>query len=340
MSNFNRTKTVIIPEVKRMPETALAREGRNGKPAILRVVPGVLIFTLLLFGGAEAADVSVVNRDSGLSSNDVRALAVDGTRVYAATGRNGIALFDSSRRTVTDISGNAPLAKKEIASLAVFQGKLYVGTSADLLVYDGRGWGRLEKAENVTFRNVMLAASPDGKELWAAAMTLAGGTTKFDGSKWTFMGGAGRGLFNDISSFAFGKEGTWMGSSTGTVYLHKGSDVQFFRDGLSGIVLAVAAAGDAVYAGTNRGLFRFTGSAWKPVAFPDEWGGVQVSSMAADGETLYLGTTAGLVRIKGGKPERLTATGGLPAGPVQAVAAGNGLVFAGTSGGLAVVRGW
>jgi len=131
-----------------------------------------------------------------------------------------------------------------------------------------------------------------------------------------------------------------MGSSTGTVYLHKGSDVQFFREGLSGIVLGLAAIGDAVYAGTNRGLYLLSGSAWKPVVFPEEWGGVQVFSMAADGETLYLATTAGLVRIKRGPPERLTEKDGLPAGQVKVVAAGDGLVFAGTSGGLAVVRGW
>lgn len=315
-------------------------EKKNGRIAILRVLSAVLLFAALLSGSAEAVSVTVVNRDSGLPSNDVRALAVDGIRVYAAVGRNGIVLFDSSRKSVTDLSGGAPLVRKEIASLAVFQGKLYVGTSSDLLVFDGRSWERQEKAENVTFRNVMLAASPDGKELWAAAMSLAGGTTKFDGSKWTFMGGSGRGLFNDISSFAFGKEGTWMGSATGTVYLHTGSDVRYFRDGLSGIVLGVAAVGDAVYAGTNRGLYQLSGSAWKPVVFPAEWGDVQVFSMVADGDTLYLATTSGLVRIKGGAPERLTEKDGLPAGQVKAVAAGDGVVFAGTSGGLAVVRGW
>jgi hypothetical protein len=154
------------------------------------------------------------------------------------------------------------------------------------------------------------------------------------------MGGEGRGLFNDISCFAFGRNGTWMGSATGTVYLHKGDDVQFFRDGLSGIVLALAVAGDSVYAGTDQGLFRLEGLVWKPVPFPPEWGATRVTSMAPGGTTLYLATTAGLVRIKEGATERLSEGDGMPAGTVHAVAVGGGVVYAGTPAGLAVVRGW
>lgn len=298
----------------------------------------VLLFGLT--GLCHAASVTHVAKDAGLPPGEVRSLAADEGKVYVATGIRGVAVYDASRGTVTDLAGRAPLARREVSSLAVFRGKLYVGTTDGLLVFDGRSWERVEKAENVTLRNVMLAPSPDGKELWAAAMTLAGGTTKFDGSKWTFMGGAGRGLFNDISCFAFGKDGTWMGSVAGTVYLRKGDDVQYFREGLSGIVLALATAGDVVYAATNRGLFRLEGAAWKAVRFPEGWGGVQLLSMASDGITLYLGTTAGLARLAQGRFERLTRADGLPADQVGAVALGDGVVYAGTAAGLAVVRGW
>ena len=298
------------------------------------------MFSLVITGVAYPASVDLVGRDAGLPPGEVRSLAVEGGNVYVGAGVRGVAVYDSSRGKVTNLTGGAPLSGKEVSSLAAFQGKLYVGTTDGLLRFDGRSWERIEKAENVTLRNVMLAASPDGKELWAAAMTLAGGTTKFDGSKWTFMGGAGRGLFNDISCFAFGKDGTWMGSATGTVYLHKGEEVQFFREGLSGIVLALATVGNVVYAATNRGLFRLEGTTWKTVGFPEGWGGYQILSMVSDGTTLYLGTTAGLVRLVKGGAERLTRNDGLPADQVGAVALGDGLVYAGTAAGLAVIRGW
>lgn len=300
----------------------------------------IALLAMILCSPGLAAEVTVVNRDSGLPSNDVRLLAIDGPRVCLAAGRNGVALYDSGRRRVTDLSDTAPLAGKDVISLAAFQGRLYVGTSSDLTVWDGRAWDRQLKVGNVTFRNVVLAASPDGKELWASAMTLAGGTMKYDGTNWTFMGGSGRGLLNNVSSFSFGKEGAWMGSASGTVYLHTGSDVRFFREGLSGIVLAVAAAGGAAYAGTTAGLFRLEGEAWKQVPFPPEWGEARIYSMAAEGETVYLATTAGLVRLKDGKLDRLTVENGIPSNEVRAVAAGEGLVYAGTSEGLAVVRGW
>lgn len=298
----------------------------------------ILLFGLT--GASYPAAVTAVGKDAGLPPGEVRSLAVDGGKVYVATGIRSVAVYDASRGNVTDLTGGAPLAAREVSSLATFRGKLYVGTTDGLLVFDGRSWERVEKAENVTLRNIMLAPSPDGKELWAAAMTLAGGTTKFDGSKWTFMGGAGRGLFNDISCFAFGKDGTWMGSVAGTVYLRKGEDVQFFREGLSGIVIALATTGDVLYAATNRGLFRLEGAAWKAVRFPEGWGGVQLLSMASHGNTLYLGTTAGLARLAQGRFERLTRNDGLPADQVGAVALGDGVVYAGTAAGLAVVRGW
>ncbi len=157
---------------------------------------------------------------------------------------------------------------------------------------------------------------------------------------WTFMGGAGWGLFNDISSFAFGKDGTWMGSVSGTVYLHRGKTVDFFRNGISGSVFSLADVGGVVYAGTRDGLFRLDGTTWKRVSFPQEWGNQPVPSMASSGAKLYLATPAGLVRLENGRFDRLTAADGLPASAVTVVAASADAVYAGTSSGLAVVRGW
>ncbi len=308
----------------------------------IRISPyvGVALLFLVAAIPAGAVNIEVVNRASGLPADGIRAIAVDGGNVWIGAGNRGVILWDGARRKVTDFSGETGFTSKNISSIAVFGGKVYAGTALELMVYDGKSWSRLEKVENVTLRNVVLAGSPDGKELWACAMTLAGGTVRFDGAAWTFKGGEGRGLFNDISSFAFGRDGTWMGSISGTVYLHKGNTVDYFRDGISGSVLALAEAGGVVYAGTRDGLFRMDGTAWKRVPFPREWGGQRVSSMAASGEKLYLATPGGLGKLEKGRFYRLTAAEGLPATAVAVVAASADTVYAGTSRGLAVVRGW
>ncbi len=298
------------------------------------------LLLLMVAAPAGAVDIAVVDRAAGLPSDGVRAIAVDDGNVWVGVGNRGVALWDAGRRKVTDFSAEAGFASKEISSIAVFGGKVYAGTARELMVYDGKKWSRLEKVENVTLRNVILAASPDGKELWACGMTLAGGTVKFDGKTWTFKGGGGRGLFNDISSFAFGGDAVWMGSVSGTVYRRKEEAVEYFREGISGSVLALADANGVVYAGTRDGLFRLDGTAWKRVSFPPEWGNQRVSSMAVSGGALYLATPGGLGKLESGRFDRLTAVEGLPATPVAVVAASAGTVYAGTSRGLAVVRGW
>lgn len=297
---------------------------------------------VLSSGSSAAAGITVIDRASGLPSEWVRALAAaGGGKIWIGTGDRGIALWDPSGGTVRAFSEEPAFSSGEITSIARFQEKVYAGTSRELVVYDGRTWQRLDRTGNVTLRNITLAVSPDGKELWAAAMSLAGGTVKFDGSRWVFMGGDGRGLFNDIDSFAFDERGTWMGSISGTVYLHKGSaGVDFFAGGIEGNVSSLAIAGDTLYAGTNRGLFRLDGSAWKAVPLPGEWGKVVVYSMSAKGGVLYLGTSAGLVRSAGRRTDRLTEAEGLPDRKVNAVLAVDDAVYAGTMKGLAAVRGW
>jgi ligand-binding sensor domain-containing protein len=282
----------------------------------------------------------VVDRIAGLPSTGIRALAFEDGKVWIGTANRGVVLWDPALRKATDFSGEAGFTSKEIASIAVFQGMVYAGTARELMVYNGTNWNRMEKIGNVTLRNVILAVTPDGKELWASAMTLAGGTVRFDGIQWTFMGGGGRGLFNDIASFAFAKNGTWMGSVSGTVYLHQGTDVGYFRKGISGSVFALAETSGGLTAGTSDGLFRLEGDVWKRIDLPAEWGKERVYSMASRENTLYLATPEGLGRIGGGRFDRLTAAEGLPAAQVEVVAVHGETVYAGTSGGLVAIRGW
>lgn len=311
---------------------------RNGTAA---AVFAASLWLILSAPAAPAAGVQVYNSGTGLPSDWVTALAVapDG-KVWVGTGNAGIALLDTRTGGVSVYRAKDGLPSEEVTSIALFQGKVYVGTANGIGVFDGSRWESLMKIGTVTLRNVRLAASPDGKELWASSVYLSGGTVRFDGKEWKFMGGEGRGLFNDIEGFDFLPDGVLMGSGQGTVYLHKGAEVVPLTEGLPPTnIFAVAAWQGNAVAGTGVGLFERSGGKWGPVRLPAGMDGVPVFSLSVRDGLLAAGTQGGVVFLGKGKPPlAFTHSNGLPRGKVTAVAAGDGFVAAGTAGGLAVLK--
>lgn len=299
----------------------------------------ILLAGWLAASGAWALEIRRLTKAEGLPSNWVTALAAapDG-KLWVGTGDAGVALFDPATGKGGLFDVGSGLTAGEVSSIALFQGKVYVGTASGLSVFDGSRWSSMDRVENVTLRNVRLAASPDGKELWACSVYLAGGTVRFDGTAWKFMGGEGRGLFNDVQGFAFGPEGVLMGAGSGAAYLHKGTDVVALKEGLPPVNVFSAGIGDGKWLlGTSRGLFRFD-KAWKPVPMPKEFEGSAVFSIATRGSEIFLGTDRGLAILGSGKPKGLTAESGLPSSRVNAVAVAGDAVAAGTAGGIAMIR--
>lgn len=302
---------------------------------------GALLLALLA-AAANAADVRVLTAADGLPSGWVTALAAapDG-KLWVGTGNAGVYLLDPATLAGKGYRAADGLSSDAVVSIAPFGGKVYVGTSAGLSVFDGEKWSTIGKIENVTMRNVRLAASPDGRELWACSVYLAGGTVRFDGSAWKFMGGEGRGLFNDVQGFAFRPGEVLMGSGAGAVHLRKGADVETLAAGFPpSNVFAVGTVGAEWLAGTSRGLVRYEGK-WIPVALPAGFAGSPAFAIAPVEGAAIVGTGAGLARLDvAGRAKVLTHADGLPAGRITAVAASDGVVAAGTAGGLALVRGW
>jgi hypothetical protein len=291
--------------------------------------------------GGQAAEVRVYGAGKGLPSGWVTALAAtpDG-KLWVGTGDAGIVLFDPAAGTGRGYRAKDGLSSDRIFSIALFQGKVYVGTAEGISAFDGSSWSSIRKVENVTLRDVRLAASPDGKELWACSVYLAGGTVRFDGTSWKFMGGEGRGLFNDIVGFAFPKDAVLLASGAGAVYRYKDGDFTTLVEGLPPVnIFTVAYFLDRALVGTSRGLYEYA-NGWTPASSIANLGTVQIFSLAGQGETLLAGMSAGLAKISDKQVEVLNAANGLPSSKVFAVAAGRGFVAAGTGGGLAVVTGW
>ena len=312
------------------------------RTGIRMLVIAALAAALALSGAvALAAEVRIFTKATGLPSNWVTALAAEpGGKLWVGTGNAGVFLLDPATGTWKGYTVPDGLASNEVTSVARFQGKVYVGTSRGVSVLQDGRWSTVPDPEGVNLVNVRFAVSPDGKELWCAAVTLAGGVVRFDGMEWKFMGGEGRGLFNDVQGFAFLPDGVLMAAGSGVPYLHKGTDVVQAGEGLPpvNILCAVAWKGKA-YLGTSRGLFVRDGK-WREAVLPKGIGGIPVFSLAPAGDSLLAGTAAGLVKISGNGVGTLAGGDGLPASRVLAVAAGEGYAAAGTANGLAIVREW
>ena len=320
--------------------------GRRGvagnTPAI---VAGILVAALagMFSAAAFAADIRILTTADGLPSNWVSALAAapDG-KLWVGTGNAGIALLDPAGKTTNVYTAKkGGLPSDEVTAVGLFEGKVYVGTAGGLAIFDGSSWEAVAQIRNVTLRNVRLAASPDGKELWVSSVYLAGGLLRFDGREWTFMGGEGRGLFNGVAAFAFSPEGVLLGTVSGGAYLHKGTDVLPLKEGLPPVsVFSAAALGNRIFLGTSRGLFEWDGTRWNDVPLPEGFARQPVFSLAASGSDLLVAGAGGIARISGKKTTVLTVTSGLPPGKIKSLSVGGEYVAAGTPSGLAILRNW
>lgn len=313
---------------------------------------GVAFASLLLLfmsvgSHALAAEVKakVMGAAEGVASSWLTAVtpAGDGS-FWVGTGDMGLFRLDPNGVVKDSYKARANgLASNEVTSLAVYGGRLYAGTSAGLSILDDGKWSTLSSAADRSMRNVRVAASPDGKELWAASMTLDGGVVRFDGASWAFMGGEGRGLFNDVNSFAFDASGAViMGSQLGAVYVRKGVDVTSLQAELpSSAVYAVAERGGSIYAGTGKGLFVWRGDRWYEMEVPAPFVGRPVYSLVRSELDIVAGSLAGVLVLDGKGVTRSAFEGTqVVPGMVRAVAVSGNALAAAAEKGVLVVTGW
>ena len=289
-----------------------------------------------------AATVRVVGPGQGVPEGPISSLLVSENRLYVGTRGKGLFLHELEGGQTRRVTRSDGLPSDDVTSLAKFRGKIYVGTSDGIGVAEGSAWSVLREVVNVRMNNVFLSATPDGRELWAGAVSLAGGTARFDGTAWHFIGGEGRGLFNNVNSFAFHPGGVILGGQSGAVYLRKGDDIEPLGPGFpQANVFGVAERGGTIYAGTSMGLFLWRGSRWEKAIVPEPAAGGAVYAFVRSGTDLFVGGSKGLLLLdRNGNSRFLSGERGFPAGAVTALAEDGGTIYAGTGKGVAVLRGW
>jgi hypothetical protein len=302
-----------------------------------------MIFPWFLSPG-QAADVSVIDRASGLPADWVTTLAAGDDGIWAGTVSGGAALITPQGMVKRVYGTRDGLPSPKIVSIASLGRKVYVGTDAGIGVYDGGTWEILQKASGRLLRNVYMEAEPDGLQLWAGAVNTNGGLLHLTGTGWQFAGGAGRGLMNHVRAFAFQNETVWMGTTNSGVYRRTEDEFRAFtsKDGLpSSSIYSLEIFAGTVWAGTAAGAARYEEGRWK--AFPPSYAFPlsAVFCLEASPEALYLGGREGLLRYRSGHFERFSAgKDSRSIGRVNALLYYRDALYAGTSSGLYIVRGW
>jgi hypothetical protein len=289
-------------------------------PGVL-LAAGLLSASLLAAPPTAAASYRVANHlttADGLPSNWLRDVLATEDGLWVATEQSGLCYLQKGRapRVFTSADG---LPAGRVSSLALYGGKVWAGGEGGLAVYDGQRWEVLDVIEKVKMREVLLAVDAARDELWAEATHVGGGLVKFDGDRWSFFGGEGRGLINNVTAFAFQGDTLWLGTVGSGIYRIAGADWQFIRsgEGLRGdTVTALAVQGADLWAGTFTGAGRLRGGAWRWAGAEEGLNPPNVKDILAAGGDLLVGTTGGLFQLEGEdaavRPVPLLAEGAEP----------------------------
>ncbi len=114
-----------------------------------------------------------------------------------------------------------------------------------------------------------------------------------------------------VNALAGGADGTWVGTQRGAVLFRDGRRVAIAAPGVA--ITSFARAGDALLAGTARGLVRLLpGGRSEPLALEGEDPTPRVNALAVARSTLWIGTSAGALAVP------LAPDGGL-AGPARGI---------------------
>lgn len=257
----------------------------------------------------------------GLPSLDVRGLYADGLgRVWAATA-DGVV-------RITGGAAEAPLAN--LPAVGAFHNVVPADDGVWLLA--DQGAIRLDGADQVvqTYAGIDardLTPSPAGDYLATAA-----GVQRIDADGRLFPPGA-KGLPSvDVRSVAGAPDGPrWVATADGLVYID-GYFATFGADQLPGCVTITQRIADALWIGTENGLYRMLAD--ETVQVDAGLPGQNIYAIIRIGNEVWVGTDAGIgvLGLDGSAVRQLTAAEGIPAGTITDIVPGvNNQIWVGSA---------
>jgi len=228
-----------------------------------------------------------VAADSGLTSEDVNAVAIGGNKMFAGTDSAGVFCSTDSGRSWSQF--NLGLTTQAIRMLAVHGDSVFAGANGGGIFFsnlNGPNWNPLNPGWSNPVVNCLIF---NGET--AIAGTDGSGIFEFSGT-WTPMNSGL--LATATTSFASIGGNLFAGSHGGGVFLStdNGSSWNSVNSGLTNLyVNALLVRGDTLYAGTYGGgvfLSTSSGQSWTPVnsGITEKY----ISSLAASNGFILAGT--------------------------------------------------
>jgi hypothetical protein len=207
---------------------------------------------LLAFSTARRTFVSNLHEPNGLASNGLTALALDRSRrMWLGTNGTGVSVLAADRGSWTLVNHIDGLPSDAINTLTAQGDSMWIGTTAGLAVWDGDEIsGHLPDGSNAPFANdntsggIYTALQSQRLETWTQAnvglISLA--VTRL--------------VDNGATLFAVASRAMHRWDPPGSRWV-----------ALSGIgnVLSAAESRGQLFAGTNKGIYRWSGAAWTVV---------------------------------------------------------------------------
>lgn len=346
VSRIDRTTGASIVRT-RLQRFDAARVG--GRRSIGRAAAVGLAASVLTLAAAANASVTFTNytTTSGLGSNTVRGVFLDGTTIYAATD-GGVSVSSDSGGSWTNYSGNglgggSPSGVNGVwasgntiyAATGRNAGGLSPGFSRTTNV--GSGWTNQSQAG---WWVMGVWASSDMQTVYTA--TWGGGVfTSTDGGLSFTQRNSGT-VLNDNSGGNIVR-GIYGGSGS-TIYAATDAGLRVSTDGgsswstaLAGRVNGVFETGGTIYAASDAGGVSVStngGSSWTSYTTADGVGSNTVNGIYAAGSMIYAATANGVSVFDGTSWTNYTT--GLGSTTVYGISAVGNTIYAATSGGLSI----
>lgn len=301
---------------------------------------------------------------SGPPGERVAAVAIDGDGAVWAGGPAGVARLADGEWTSWSAADG--LAADQVHALAVGDdGTVWAGTARGVSRFDGRRWTSWGADDGLPQPQVRSVAVTGDGTVWAVTgdvpavmgfppdAAAENGIARFDGQRWTGWTGAdapGPGLAVEVT--VDGHDSAWVAAANPMAAPDAptpAASVSRFRAGewtsettdgaLPGTdVLAIDAAGEAVWVGTDDGLARYDGRRWTdPLAGGASGGGPPAFTpavAAVDADTAWVAHGPGLARVDTQDGTTIDRVRDAPFREVEALAASDEVVWVGTAHGL------
>jgi hypothetical protein len=288
---------------------------------VARVISLVLFFCLLIVVNGYAQGTWTVYTTPNLVSNNVRAIAIDGSGNKWFGTNAGVSKFDGA---IWNNYTTPNLVSNNVRAITVDGTNIWFATNGGVSKFDGAIWTPYTIG---LVNNDVYSIAIDGLgNKWFATN---GGVSKFDGG-WTNYTIADGLPSNNVYAVAVDGAGNkWFGTNAGVSKFNGGWTTYTTAQGLAHNnvnAVAVDGAGDKWF-GTNGGVSRFDGTTWTNYTNANTSGGLvsnNVSAIAFDAAgNMWFGTNGGVSKFDGAAWTVYTNAstgGGLVGDNVKAVA--------------------